>query len=117
MTQEATRRLKPLLMAHREIVIYAYKHTKEETPAETVDFIVNLVGLDNAKICIAECINSVGDWDKRLYDEVREWAKNVPLALSRTCLESHQIYDMSSWIHTTHLNQIGQEIMKREEKL
>lgn len=112
MTERTTRNYKSVLMARRELVIYSYKQTRDETPKDTIDYLVNLVGLENAKICIAECINSVGDWDKRLYDEVRKWRSNVPKATSHIGLESYGVYDMSSWIHTTHLNQLGQEIMK-----
>ena len=100
------------LVAHRKNVIAAYNETNELTPEDTVKALVDKDGYDLAMIEIAEAVNASGDWDRRLYPETREWAKNVAGAASHEELENNKLFDFSSWIHSSHLNQIAQAAMK-----
>lgn len=95
----------------RDAVINAYEATRYDRPEATVEKLVQEIGFNEAMVAIAECINSTS-YDGRIYDDVAVWAAEVEGVTSSKELDERHFYEMTSWIHPTHLNQIGQAAMK-----
>ena len=93
--------------AHLETVVEVFKATREETPAATVAELVTRLGYETAREAVAELVNTVGAWDGRIYEYVREWAQSVETAATREELEAYSIYQPGD-IHPAHINQIGE---------
>lgn len=100
------------LSQHRKDLIDVYEATKDLTPADTVKELVDRVGYNEAMVDIAEGVNATGEWDRRVYEDVREWAKKIPGAATKKEMEEVRIFDLSSNIHSSHLNQIAQAAMR-----
>lgn len=94
----------------RDAVINAYQSSREGTPEETLNALIDKLGYSQAMIAIAECVNSTS-LDGRIYDDVAVWAAEVEGATSSKELDERHFYGMTSWIHPAHLNQIGQAAM------
>ena len=107
MTRERANELKN----NRQSVITAYQVTKELTPQDTINALIEQLGHEKALIAVAECVNAT-PYDGRIYRETREWAKTVKGAATTEELESYGFYDLTTWIHTSHLNQIAEAMMK-----
>lgn len=107
MTMEARRETIKAIKAHRKALIETFRATMDKTPAETISELVGLLGYAAAAETVAELVNSVGDWDGRVYDYVRTWAGGIETAATREEMEAHYIYQPSE-IHPAHINQIGQ---------
>lgn len=97
--------------ANIKTVVSIYCETIEQTPAETVAAIVERLGYDTAREAIAEIVNSVGEWDGRIYPSSREWAATVETAATRDELEAKSIYQPAE-IHPAHINQLAQAMSK-----
>ncbi len=95
---------------NRKELIDFYEKTREMSPADTLRTLVNEVGLKQAIIDVAECINATSD-DGRISDKVKEWAKGIDCA-SKEELEGYNLYSLTSWIHPSHLNQIAEETIR-----
>lgn len=93
-----------------KMVVECYKGNKTGKPSETVKAIVDSIGYDAAVVTIAEMVNCKGEWDGRIYSEVREWAKTVKNAASGEELTACHIYYPDE-IHPAHMNQIAKEMM------
>ena len=106
---------KTLAEKNREKLIDVYKRTTDKTPAETIQTLIEEMGADRAIQAVAEAINATSD-DGRLSHEVIEWAKGIDCT-SKEDLEEYGLYSVVSWIHPAHLNQIGQEMMKKEKEM
>ena len=59
-------------------VVEVYRQTRDNTPAETAAAIVNRLGYSVAVEAVAELVNTVGEWDARIFPSVREWAESQP---------------------------------------
>lgn len=92
---------------NRVALVDCFRTTYEGTPADTVKALVDRIGYNAAIATVAELVNSVGDWDGRIYDYVRAWAHSVETAATRDEMETYHIYQPSE-IHPAHINQIGQ---------
>lgn len=88
-----------------------YCETSDRTPAETVAAIVERLGYDTAREAIAEIVNTVGEWDGRIWPSSREWAATVEIAATAEELEAKRIYQPSE-IHPAHINQLAQAMSK-----
>lgn len=97
--------------ANIKTVVSIYRETCEQTPAETVTAIVDRLGYDTAREAIAEIVNSVGEWDGRIWPSSREWAATIETAATRDELEAKNIYQPAE-IHPAHINQLAQAMSK-----
>lgn len=97
--------------ANIRTVVNIYRETSDRTPAETVAAIVERIGYDTAREAIAEIVNSVGEWDGRIYPSSREWAATIETAATRDELEAKSIYQPAE-IHPAHINQLAQAMSK-----
>lgn len=97
--------------ANIKTVVNIYRETSDRTPAETVAAIVERIGYDTAREAIAEIVNSVGEWDGRIYPSSREWAATIETAATRDELEAKSIYQPAE-IHPAHINQLAQAMSK-----
>jgi hypothetical protein len=97
--------------ANIKTVVNIYRETSDRTPAETVAAIVERLGYDTAREAIAEIINTVGEWDGRIYPSSREWAATIENAATRDELEAKSIYQPAE-IHPAHINQLAQAMSK-----
>lgn len=102
--------MKAEIMNRRNALVKTYTETKDGTPAETVAALVAVLGYDAAVLAVAELVNSVGDWDGRIYDYVRAWAEGVDGAASRAEQDAARIYQPAE-IHPLHINQLGAAMM------
>lgn len=91
-------------------VVEVYRQTRDNTPAETAA-IVNRLGYSVAVEAVAELVNTVGEWDARIFPSVREWAESQPTAASRDELDAMSIYQPSE-IHPAHINQLAEAMSK-----
>ena len=96
------------VMARQKALVDAYNVTRDGTPRDTLDLLAEKIGSDEMRLAVAETVRSVGDWDGRVYDYIREWADGVEGAASREEMEAAYIYQPSS-IHPAHINQLGTE--------
>ena len=92
-------------------VVEVYRQTRDNTPAETAAAIVNRLGYSVAVEAVAELVNTVGEWDARIFPSVREWAESQPTAASRDELDAMSIYQPSE-IHPAHINQLAEAMSK-----
>lgn len=97
--------------ANIKTVVNIYCETSDRTPAETVAAIVERLGYDTAREAIAEIVNTVGEWDGRIWPSSREWAATIETAATRDELEAKRIYQPSE-IHPAHINQLAQAMSK-----
>lgn len=97
--------------ANIKTVVNIYCETSDRTPAETVAAIVERLGYDAAREAIAEIVNTVGEWDGRIWPSSREWAATIETAATCDELEAKSIYQPAE-IHPAHINQIAQAMSK-----
>lgn len=97
--------------ANIKTVVDIYRETIGQTPAETVAAIVERLGYDTAREAIAEIVNTVGEWDGRIWPSSREWAATIETAATRDELEAKSIYQPAE-IHPAHINQLAQAMSK-----
>lgn len=97
--------------ANIKTVVNIYLETSDRTPAETVAAIVEQIGYDTAREAIAEIVNTVGEWDGRIWPSSREWAATIETAATRDELEAKSIYQPAE-IHPAHINQLAQAMSK-----
>ena len=86
-------------------------HEAGRSRAETVAAIVKQIGYDTAREAIAEIVNTVGEWDGRIWPSSREWAATIETAATRDELEAKNIYQPAE-IHPAHINQLAQAMSK-----
>lgn len=97
--------------ANIKTVVNIYCETSDRTPAETVAAIVERIGYDTAREAIAEIVNTIGEWDGRIWPSSREWAATIETAATRDELEAKSIYQPAE-IHPAHINQLAQAMSK-----
>lgn len=97
--------------ANIKTVVNIYRETSDRTPAETVAAIVERLGYDTAREAIAEIINTVDEWDGRIWPSSRKWAATIETAATRDELEAKSIYQPAE-IHPAHINQLVQAMSK-----
>ena len=112
MTREERSNTIKAIKENTKAVIGAYQET--DKPSETVERLIESMGYDKAVVAVATVVNRVSVHDGRIYDGVREWAKSIEDAPSNEVMKSLGIYGVDSWIHSAHVNQIG-EAMKNYE--
>lgn len=85
-----------------------YAATREETPYNTVDSLVNEIGYAAAVEVIASMVNRRA-WDGRISNHAKAWASAQENAWDAEASNRIGIY--SDRIHPTHLNQIAEAMM------
>lgn len=114
MTREERREAEREIRNMRHDVIEAYNGT--ETPTETIELLVTERGYEGACKAVATVVNMVSLHDGRIYDKTREWAQNVEGAYSNEVCRDLGFYGVDSWIHSAHVNQIGEAMKNYEPK-
>ena len=114
MTIEERMEAKREIRNMRHDVIEAYNGT--ETPTETIELLVTERGYEGACKAVATVVNMVSPHDGRIYDKTREWAQNVEGAYSNEVCRDLGFYGVDSWIHSAHVNQIGEAMKNYEPK-
>lgn len=114
MTREERREAKREIRNMRHDVIEAYNGT--ENPTETIELLVTERGYKGACEAVATVVNMVSLHDGRIYDKTREWAQNVEGAYSNEVCRDLGFYGVDSWIHSAHVDQIGDAMRKYEPK-
>lgn len=95
-----------------DMALLAYRCSK--SPKEAVDTLVTALGLDTAQACVATLVNCVSLSDGRISDKVRSWAQSVEAAPRHSVLWAMDIYGVDSYIHSAHVDQIG-DAMRRNK--
>ena len=98
---------------HMKQLIEAYRETREKTPKETVELLVDVVGQKACVEAVANLVNVVGDWDGRISSRCGESAKNVEGSVLRDELMEYCFYQPSE-IHPSHIDQIARAAMRAE---
>lgn len=112
MTAEQKREAKKEAREAINKAIEAYNGT--DRPSEAVAMLVESVGYDEAKRIIATLVNAVSLHDGRIYDRTRTWANSVTEAPTNGQLRDMGIYGVDSWIHSCHVDQLGEAMRKYE---
>ena len=112
MTEEQKREAKKEAREAIDKAIEAYKGT--DRPSEAVNMLVETVGYDEAKKIIATLVNAVSLHDGRIYERTRTWANSVTEAPTNGQLRDMGIYGVDSWIHSAHVDQLGEAMRKYE---
>ena len=99
-------RIRAMVTMEINIIINAKNETS--TPRDTVKLLIERYGEKDAKRMIAMLVNAVSPYDGRIWDYVRDWAKSVKSAPTHEELEEIELYGVDSYIHSAHVNQIGQ---------
>lgn len=95
----------------RETMKAVYDETREIGPKATVEKLIETIGYDRAAATIATMINVIGEWDERIDDRNRAWAKTIDDAMDR---EAAQQYGMYCQFHSCHADQIASEMRRAE---
>lgn len=92
-------------------VVEVFRQTENNKPADTVAAIVKRLGYSVAVEAVAELVNTVGDWDARIFPSVREWANGQTTAATHDELNTMGVYQPSE-IHPVHINQLAEAMSK-----
>lgn len=114
MTNEERAEAKTKIRVFKEDVISAYEST--ETPRECVAWLSDQIGYKEAEKAIATVVNMVSLSDGRIYDKVREWSQSVDGAFDNAICRELGFYGVDSWIHSAHVNQLGEAMRDYEPK-
>lgn len=91
-------------------LLEVYKTTREVEPAKTVAELVQVMGYETALETVAELVNTVGEWDRRVPSHMRLWARCVKTAATPEELVQHSIWQPSE-IHPQHIAQLANAMM------
>lgn len=88
-----------------------YGETREGSPKETVDRIVNSIGLEKTKEVFAT-VAAIKKGDGRIYGKNREYMESIPVNPKATIWsrENPMLYTGLDDIHTAHINQMITEL-------
>ena len=111
MSRDERRAAKEVITVRTQAVIDAYNDSTKAR--EAVEALVKEYGYSEAVMMVATVINRVSLGDGRIYDGIREWAQNTH-APSNEQMHALDIYGVDSWIHSAHVNEIGQAMRKYE---
>lgn len=76
----------------------------DDGPEKAVEIAIHVLGYDRAMAAIATMINSIGDWDGRISDRSRAWAKTVDGSLDYDAAAHCHVYTS---LHSCHVEQIA----------
>ena len=99
------------LRDNRDRLVNAYEATRDKTPDDTIDTLIEGAGNIQAREIIAQAI-IVNSYDGRISRKAKEWAKTRTTTTEEEMIDAGVYYD--SYIHMAHLNQIAEAMMKRE---
>ena len=105
------RRKMRTLRDNRDRLVNAYEATKDKTPDDTIDALIEDAGNIQAREIIAQAV-IVHSYDGRISRKAKEWAKTRTITTEEEMINAGVYYD--SYIHMAHLNQIAEAMMKRE---
>ena len=112
--REATRNELHQAEADRETMKTVYDATRAIGPKATVEKLIEAIGYDRAAATIATMINVIGEWDGRIDDRNRAWAKTIDDAMDR---EAAQNYGLYCSLHSCHADQIADEMRRAERPM
>lgn len=100
------------IRAEREALIRIYRQSRNEdaTPADTVKKLIDELGKDAAAEIVAAMVVAKGEWDGRISDRNRAWAKGC-FPYSRDDLAASGVYYCDE-IHPAHMEQITDALRK-----
>lgn len=113
-TMDTERRSKTFkaMRIYSKALLNAYnERTADTPPEETVKRVISLIGYEATKVTIAEAVNAIGDWDKRISATTKEWAENVNYAASNEEQQRFGTTQYSSQIHSCHIEQLAKSMM------
>ncbi len=96
-------------------VVKIYKDTRDKTPGDTANQIIDELGLDNALITFST-IAHIKQHDGRIYGDNRKAMDNTPYIEEAVRWESGNpmVYAGLDDIHTAHINQIITYLLKNK---
>ena len=109
--REATRNELHQAEADREAMETVFNETRDLGPKKTVETLIDRIGYDRAAATIATMINVIGEWDGRIDDRNRAWAKTIDDAMDR---EAAQNYGLYCSLHSCHADRIASEMRRAE---
>ena len=109
--RDATREELHSYQNDRETMKNVYDETRDLGPKKTVETLIDRIGYDRAATTIATMINVIGEWDGRIDNRNREWAKTIEDAMDR---EAAQNYGLYCSLHSCHADQIASEMRRAE---
>ena len=109
--RDATREDLHAAQHDREQLVAVFNETREIGPKATVEKLIETIGYDRAAATIATMINVIGEWDGRIDNRNREWAKTIDDAMDR---EAAQNYGLFCSLHSCHADQIASEMRRAE---
>lgn len=96
-------------------VVRAYTETVDRGPDDTVEELIREMGVHDAAETVAEIVNATCSWDGHLTNKVRSWASSFPTAECSNELVHCGLYKPKE-IHTPHLEQIGESMIRVLER-
>ena len=91
-----------------------FNETREIGPKKTVETLIDRLGYDRAEAVVATMINSIGEWDGRISDRNRAWAKTIDEAFDKEAAQDAFIFCS---IHSCHADQIASEMRRAERPI
>lgn len=108
---DSTREWRKQYKADYAQIEIVFNETREIGPRKTVETLIDRLGYDRAKAVVATMINSIGEWDGRISDRNRAWAKTIDEAFDKEAARDAFIYCS---IHSCHADQIASEMRRAE---
>lgn len=93
----------------KPILVDIFNYTRDMTPADTADLLVDRLGRDAADELVAAMVVAKGDWDSRIWPEVRAKAEDMILPYTENDLFRADIYYCDE-IHPVHMNQLARAL-------
>ena len=108
---DSTREWRKQYKADYAQIEIVFNETRENGPRKTVETLIERLGYDRAEAVIATMINSIGEWDGRIDERNRAWAKTIDEAFDKEAAQDAFIFCS---IHSCHANQIASEMRRTE---
>ena len=108
---DSTREWRKQYKADYAQIEIVFNETRENGPRKTVETLIERLGYDRAEAVVATMINSIGEWDGRIDDRNRAWAKTIDEAFDKEAAQDAYIFCS---IHSCHADQIASEMRRAE---
>lgn len=112
--RDATRAELHAAQHDREQLVAVFNETRDIGPKKTVEILIDRIGYDRAAAAIATMINVIGEWDGRIDNRNREWAKTIDDAMDREAARNYGLYCS---LHSCHADQIASEMRRAERPI
>lgn len=96
-----------------EAVRAAYEATREAKTADTVQALVDALGVHEAAAAVATVVNAVSLEDGRISDNNRNWTKYLDADIpTNSELRAQGVYGVDSWMHSAHVDNLADAMRK-----